>query len=73
MRLEEIEGRAVHENGDMRVDRRPETKPSWEYQALVLMDPDDDPEWVPVSVEEAAGWPVEGWQSVEEWKGPNES
>ena len=68
MRLEEIKGRAVHEGGDMRVDRRPGTKPSWEYQALVLMDPDDDPEWTPVPASETKDWPEDGWQDVDDWR-----
>lgn len=69
MRLEEIKGRAVHTCGTKRVDRRPATDPAWEYQVLALMDPDDDPEWVPVEAEKTKSWPQDGWQSVDDWDG----
>lgn len=68
MLLREIKGRAVHCSGGMRVDRRPGTSPNWEYQMLMLNDPDDPvPEWVPVDSERAKDWPEDGWESAEDW------
>jgi hypothetical protein len=67
MRLKEIKGRAVHQNGGMRIDRRPETAKAWEYQVLKLLDPHDDPEWCPVDPEQSEDWPQDGWESVDDW------
>ena len=67
MRLREITGRAVHESGKYRVDRRPGASPSWEYQGLALMDVDDGPEWFPVEASGIGDWPQDGWNSVDDW------
>lgn len=67
MRIDEVTGRAVHTNGRLRIDRRKETDPIWEYQHLVLMDPDDGPEWVPVLASDTTNWPKDGWNSVDDW------
>lgn len=67
MKKSEIKGRAVHRDGDMRIDRRPGTAPNWEFQMLMLMDPDDGPEWIPVKPEDTKDWPEDGWESIDNW------
>lgn len=67
MDIKEIKGRAVHESGLLRVDNRPATDPKWRYQALKLMNPDDEPEWVPVPEHKTRNWPKKGWNSIEDW------
>jgi len=68
MHITKIKGRAIHNDGFLRVDRRPDTDPRWVYQRLKLFDPDDGPEWVPADPEDVASWPQEGWNSVDDWQ-----
>lgn len=67
MDIHAIKGRAVHESGAYRIDRRPEASAAWEYQALKLMNPDDGPEWVPIPKHKTKNWPKSGWNSIEDW------
>jgi hypothetical protein len=59
--------RAVHDAGCYRVDFRPETAEAWHFQARKLMDPDEGPEWVPIQEHKTKNWPLEGWNSIEDW------